>query len=177
MTLAGPYIKGLDRQNTLLPAYPLDRCGWCGRKRGVTHIEFYSVRYFDSEARAYVIGYPAVRGENVLVPLIARVGHPECGPDTGYAIKLTEVIRKSVAVWDAHLRTKVWYSLIIPWALSDAIRLHGGRLRKPYSVTWLGGPRDGEERRVPFPGPMHGVTEGYRAWYLGPYQVEYRFRA
>jgi len=166
----GPFIRGFGSEQLLHP-YSLERCGWCRRKRGVTHVELYGALGFDSTARGWRLAYPAYPK---VLALIARVSHPLCGPDAGYAISLKRLADQSVASWDAHLQSKLWYEPWLADALLDALLLHTRADRTAYRVEYVGGgPRDGDVRWVSWPGPMHGHDHGYIARSNGRRSVLY----
>jgi len=99
------FLRGHGKDH-MLTSINLYRCPWCGKKRGLTHLEFYDTNGFSESAPGYKLVYPSSGTADTRMT-ICVVSHAECGSDTGYAVEISEII-KDPNDWYRHLNKKIW---------------------------------------------------------------------
>ena len=113
-----PYVKGYGREASIASSSRGYDCPWCKSKKPFTHVEFYRiVEPYDRKRRAWRITYPG-SGPGMC---IAIASHTLCGPDTGYAIPVADLVtREGLQKWQEHLRRgKTWYEFWMASYLED----------------------------------------------------------
>lgn len=114
----GNLVHGHGRDQVLGWNTHLHRCPWCRRSRGVTYVEFYSARFDSASRRGYLIRYPS--GDVI----IGIVSHDACGPDSGYAIRIDDLVRQGTLKWTQHVSDKLWWPSYGEDILLDVLALH-----------------------------------------------------
>jgi hypothetical protein len=99
----------------------IHRCPWCRKKRGLTHLELYSIGRFDSQLHGYRLQYPHMES-----CVVAVVSHPDCGPDVGYALPLDDLAADPNR-WYQHIGRKTWAPDYLRDIVYDVLILHRKR--------------------------------------------------
>lgn len=125
-------IRGHGEDNALFWCSHLSKCAFCRKKRGVSHLEFYSIDGFDTKSRGYRLRYP--HRDAVVVALVS---HPDCGPDIGYALRLDE-IAEDPDHWYRHLSQKTWSPGWLKDGIWDVLLIHRKAAYSRFNPSKLG---------------------------------------
>lgn len=116
-----PYPHPHENEHLLFPALQR-RCPFCKKVRHVSQLELYGL--VGGSDAGWVFDYPAWAKHGVF----GFLTHADCGPNTGYALALSELARSGWRYWDTHLHGKTWYQPVVRDYLMDALLIHAPKL-------------------------------------------------